>query len=491
MVLGNIFSRGLKTSKGIPRFNVPYGTNITESIFGSGNLNIKKSMINLFKTIPELNALVTMVASDIVGEYDFVPLDEKKSGRNKIKAAQKYAVDNDLTGVMLAQTIDGLALGEGYAWMKGISSQDLKEIVDAIVLRKIGMNNLEMKEEIANKAFLRLVEQKDKYLDESLVQPRLLRYIASSTMDIDSDDKEIKRFVQKVGVTIEYFKPEEILHLSFLQVDGKPFGFSPVSTLFLQLDLLKLMWKNQKALQTNGGSPGKIFAFEDLKVASPAYKRIEEQLTEYSVPENQYGNMLMTGKLNVVDIQKPESMMFKDVGLYVTGVIAMHWCIPKSRIPFIVGGTNTANDVGGTSEKTYWISVERKQDRLAQLYNAQLFIPKFGVKLVHKKDYQQDDVAENTALQLRLGNLEMMNRLLAQDKKKLTLPKKLILMGLEEDHVEDVSDEELNSMATGMLRQNMLPQREVTRGSEDQNVSDQKKREQLQTTKNRGKPLGV
>ena len=63
----------------------------------------------------------------------------------------------------------------------------------------------------------------------------------------------------------------------------------------------------------------------------------------------------------------------------------MHWQIPRSKLPFILGGTNAKSDIGGEAEKGYWANVERKQDRLAEIYNTQLFIPRFGVKLVFDK----------------------------------------------------------------------------------------------------------
>ena len=104
------------------------------------------------------------------------------------------------------------------------------------------------------------------------------------------------------------------------------------------------------AIHKNGGAPDKIFNLKNLSVSSPAYKRIEDQIAKYRLAENKHGNMLFTGDLAVVDLQQMDEMQFKDLGLYITGLIAMQWGIPRSSIPFIIGGTNTKDDTGGNAE---------------------------------------------------------------------------------------------------------------------------------------------
>ena len=68
MVFGNFLINYAKNKRGQePRFNVPYSASFSQSMFGSGNLNLKKFFMHLYKQSPELNAVITAVAGDIAG----------------------------------------------------------------------------------------------------------------------------------------------------------------------------------------------------------------------------------------------------------------------------------------------------------------------------------------------------------------------------------------------------------------------------------------
>jgi len=492
MVLGNIFSvlSGPPKRNSPPRWNVPFVSTAAESIFGSGNTHVKKFLIDLYKTQPELNAVINSVCTDIAGKYHFVPVKEGESGRNKIQNAEKFSEDNQLGIVLLNQAIDWQMTGEGYSWMKSPSNEQIKEVLDNIMQRRYGLKSLKAKE-ASDIAFLKLIENKGMYADEDLMRPRMLRYVASSSMDIHFTDTDIDYYVQRIGSKPDNrYELNEIIRITDLMVDGKPYGFSPTSTLVPLLELLKFMWKNQRALQQNGGVMDKIFAFEDLKVESPTFKRMLETIQSYKPIEDKHGNMVMTGKLTVHDLNAMDGMQYKEVGLYILSVIAMHWRLPRSMLPFILGGTNAKSDIGGEAEKGYWTNIERKQDRLAQIYNTQLFIPRFGVKLVFNKEYKQDDLQENTALQLKLGNIEMTNRLLQNHKMKLNLNSTLNRLGIKEDELEEVTEDEI-MQNTGMLRQGMPNQQQAMSSDAKNNYSDQKRTEQMKRNESRGTPSGV
>lgn len=465
----------------------------TGSVMSSYDGRKKKLYMNLYNKITEFNAIINMVASDIVGKAHFEPF-ESNSGRNKILDAEHFALNNQLTEVELSQIIDILVTGEGYAWYTGIDTAQLKTVLDNSFKRKFGLKSSESKE-YSDKAFLKLLEFKGKYLDEDYLKPRKLLYMASSTVDNIHDMHDIISYVQSVNGITKEFKPSEILHLTFAKVDGKITGFTPTPTLIPQLELLDMMWRNQKSLQANGVSGSKIFNFENLHVGSNEYQRIHEQLTQYRSIENKHGHMLMTNKLNVIDLDNPESMHFKEVGLYVIGVLAMHWNIPKGRIPMIIGGTNTKSEVGGGAERSYWMNVERMQDRFLSLWNTQFWIPKFGVKRVFDKDYKQDEVAEQTALQLKLNNLKFMNELYRSVDKQLSKDKLMLMLGHNDKDLMPAKEPELFGQGTtpgfGKTRQNMVDQGTVNDETDNSAKKDQKRKEQTSNTLNRGKHLGV
>ena len=199
------------------------------------------------------------------------------------------------------------------------------------------------------------------------------------------------------------------------------------------------------SIHKNGGSPDKIFILKNTDVNSPSYKRIKEQLEKYKLVENKHGNMLFTGEVGIEELNQLDKMQFMDMGLLVTGLLAMHWQVPKSSIPYIVGGTNTKDDTGGNSEKGYWDNIECMQRIDAEIDNSQLWIPHFGVKLVYDKTYVQKDVQEETAKQLKINNAITMEQLLKTSKVRLSQDKKIKLLGLTSADVEEIPLEEQES----------------------------------------------
>jgi hypothetical protein len=489
MVFGNVFSVFRKPLRGaVPRWNIPFAASVGENMFGSGNLGTKKFLIDLYKVQPELNAVINNVCFDIAGKFHFTPIKKGDSGRNKILEVDKWVQNNQFNQVLLNQCIDWQMTGEGYSWLGKPTDDQIKEILDNCMKRKFGIKSVEAKE-YGDRAFLELKQNDMIFNDEDFMKPRTVRYVASSTMDIKFTKDDIEYYIQRVGSDDRRFELKEIIRLTDLMIDGKPFGFTPVSSMITQLELLKLMWLNQRSVQRNGGNPGKIFAFKNMQPNSPAYRRTEEQLSNYKQVQNKHGNMLITGDLTVTDINENDAMQFKDVGLYVLSVIAMQWRLPKSMLPVVLGGSNTKGDIGTPSaEKSYWTNIERKQDRLAQIYNQQLFIPVFGVKMCFNKDYKQDEVAENTNRQLLLNNIEMENRLLSNYDSELTRQNIMTRLQLKPD---DIKKSEGDPVQTGMNRQNMLEQDKVTDDTDQMAKRNQKVDEQAIVMKNRGKPSGV
>jgi hypothetical protein len=274
-----------------------------------------------------------------------------------------------------------------------------------------------------------------------------------------------------------------------MEIDGKPFGFTPVESIVVQLELLRLMWQNQISLHKNGGAPDKVFIAKDISVQSPAYKNILEQLQKYKMVENKHGNMLFTGNMDVLDLNQLDKMQFMDQGLYITGLIAMQWQIPRSSIPYILGNTNTKDDTGGNSEKGYWDTVELFQRFYAETMNAYLWIPYFGVKLVFDSVYVQHDIQVQNALMTKYNNILSLNSILSSSKKKLKVDAILKLTELNQEDIEDFEPELLQPQsAVGM--DNRPSEQSLTKATGQENMSNAKREEQAQTNSGTGKPTG-
>ena len=459
-----------------------------------GQVGKKRALMRWYRNIPELTGLLGKVAKDIVSPYTFVSINHEKVNRNKILKANRFAQEILLKKTLYSQVIDILVTGEGFGWIGKFTDSQVKDKIKESVRKEIFMSVKEknyMIDRIFNE--IKAIESIDneKYIDEDLLTPRKYKAIASSTMEIIHDQYDIMHYNHIVGTNRNLFTPKEIIRFNFGEIDGKPYGFTPVESVIVQLELLRQMWQNMLSLHKNGGSPDKLFILEDVNPKSPSYKRIEEQLSKYQLVENKHGNMLFTGKVSVQDLQQIDKMQFMDSGLYITGLIAMQWGIPRSSIPYIVGGTNTKDDTGGNSERGYWDNIEFAQSLFADVMNTQLWIPHFGVKIKFEKTFINKDLQMQTAKNMELNNIKLMNEILISNGKTL---KESFLCNKLDVTKEDIEEKEIEMDIEGMGNNAISSQvsdSDTSDGDDKKNIKKKKKNEQDSINSRNGEPNGV
>lgn len=450
-----------------------------------------------YKKIPELTALVSKVARDIVSDFHFEPFNPRDNGRNRIYSANRFALEVGLRKVMFSQIIDSLVTGEAFGWIGKLSDKQIKESIrqcpslkyDFILDRK-EKNRIvdELFRELKQSDALSLTSR-NTFIDEDLLKPRKYRYVASSTMEVLFDDTDILGYRQYVGPKYVEFNTKEILRFTQMDIDGKVNGFTPVESILLQLELLRNMWNNMLSIHKNGGSPDNIFILKNVQPDSPAYKRIVEQLKQYKASENKHGNMVFTGEISVETINQLEHMQFTDSGLYITGLIAMQWQIPRSSIPYILNNTNTKDDTGGNSERSYWELVDFMQKTFADTMNTQLWIPYFGVKIVFDKKYVQKDIQKETAKQLLLNNLKLQKELLQTS--GYDIKPEIFVKEIGYNMSEVIESEQKTSIDNVQSNLDKQPDATITDTIQQSNTRIRKRDEQLLTEASRGKPTGV
>jgi len=506
--LSKVFATVGNNNTNMVQRHLPMINSITSSFggyFGQyGQVRRKKALMDWFKGIPEVTALISKVAKDMTSEYHFeaVVSPNRQSSRNKLLQANKFAQTVQYRSTMLSQAIDMLVTGEGYGWKGLLKDKQVKEAIRRTPSYRVGkLFNTSKELKIVQDRVMLELKRTDALpdtqgFDEALLVPRKYRYVPSTTMENKHDKYDYTGYNHIVGSNTVEFTPEEIIHFDLMSIDGKPFGFTPLESVVVQLELLRQMWQNMLSLHKNGGSPDKIIIAENINPQSVAYKRIEQQLEQYKLVENKHGNMLFTGKVSIEDMQQLDKMQFMDMGLYITGLLAMQWQIPRSSISFIVGGANTKDDTGGNSEKGYWDNVEYFQQMFADVYNSQLWIPHFGVKLVFDKVYINKDVQKQTALMSKYNNVLTMSTILNSSEKQLSLKKKMEILEIEDDDMEDFEDpmEKQARLGMGPAASGIgtPAQQPKDNDSEDKkNIKKKKKDEQVGSMNSRGKPNGV
>jgi hypothetical protein len=468
------------------------------SHFGSyfdaqGQISKKKQLMAIYKKTGELTGIVNKVATDVVKNWHFEKANPRETGRNKLIRAYNFATKVKQRNILFSQMVDKLVTGEGYGWMRFVDELSLKESI----VNRINQKHMPLRErkELFNKLYTEIKASKGKgatlNYDEHLLTPKNYRSMASSTMEIIHDRYDVLKYRELVGQNEEFYSPEEIIHFPYLPVDGKINGFTPIESILVQIELINMMWLNMLFLNKNGGVPDFAFILKDVKVNSPEYKRIEQQLEKYKIVENKHGNMLFTGDLKIEALQQLEKMQFMDVGLYATSILAMQWELPKENLPVLMKEADTKEGTGGTSSEGYKERIQFMQKDFADEQNTQLWIPHFGVKIVFDNPNLQREIREQTFWQMKVDNTKGVQELLRNNKVRINKEKMLNLLELDEEDIEEIPEEELmQEMAGATGMGNQLDNKTVENGDSQTNRKD-KKTEQENLKKRKGTPSGT
>ena len=491
-----ISNSNISQPKALPMLN-EVSANLRTYFTGQSQTTKKKTLMRLYKTTGEVNAIVNKVARDLTANFHFEPV--SGTGPTLVKKANRFALTTGYRRIKFSEAVDKLVTGESYKWIgmltdKQIHSSALKHICKYKGIEKKEKNKLaEYFVDHINE-----LKQTDELgvmqgFNEEILEPQKLNYLASSTMENMFNAYGITEYIQSIDMThpVAYTLPE-VIRSTYMDVDGKVSGFTPLESIIVQIELLRFMWQNMLSIHRNGGSPDKIFVLKNTDVNSPSYTRIKEQLEKYKLVENKHGNMLFTGDVSIEEINQLDKMQFMDMGLLITGLLAMHWQVPKSSIPYIVGGTNTSDDTGGNSEKGYWDNIECMQQIDAEIDNSQLWIPHFGVRLVYDKTYVQKDVQEETAKQLKINNAITMEQLLKTSKVRLSQEKKIQMLGLTSADVEEIPlEEQEQEIAKQQMSLDKQPPKDANDSVGAQNQAKKKRDEQAASTRSNSPSTGV
>jgi len=354
------------------------------------------SQDNNFKTFmkwarrsPQLMGFLGIIATDMLSdEVNFNPID-KSSGRNRVIKAKAFWELNRGTDVAEETIYDLLITGIGYNWIGKIDDIQLKEFCQLAIMEVIP----ELKaEELEFKADL-MVSLLKKDNAEKMVKK--LRHIASSTVSIHTDEYEVLKYIQRVGVHTKTFLPDEVLVFKLMPFDGKVFPFPPIEAILSEIYLLWLITQNYVSFFENGGKPDNVFILPKELAGSKNHQYLIDTLTKYKKIQNKHGNLVFTGDLTIEKLMEIEHQMEnKDLGLYLTSVLAMMYGVPVNRIPFLVGKAAAGGDSGGLADTGYWRKISVWQSKLENAYNRDLWLPYFGVEMKFRRGYLQDEVRE-------------------------------------------------------------------------------------------------
>lgn len=348
-----------------------------------------KKFVKAARRSPQLMGLLDVIATDMISDgVEFKPV-EKENGEEKVKKAETFWLNNKGSDVAQETIYDMLLNGIGYNWKGVINDLQLKEFCESSIRQMVP----EIKEDEASFRADKMVDDLKISMSDKLAKK--LRHVAASTVTIQTDENDAIGYIQRVRQNTKAFSTEEMLVFKLMPFDGRVYPFPPMEAIFSEVYLLWLITQNYVSFFENGGKPDNVFVLPKELAGSPNHKYLIETLKKYKKIQNKHGNLVFTGDMTIHELEGVEEKMDnKDLGLYMTGVIAMMYGIPTSRIPFLIGKASSQGDSGGIADTGYWRKISVWQGKMEDVYNRDLFIPFFGVKMRFKRGYLQDEVRE-------------------------------------------------------------------------------------------------
>jgi hypothetical protein len=399
---------------------------------------------------PQLMGFLNIIATDILSDrFEFEPVEKSSSGRNRVLKAENFWDVNHGMDVAEETIYDLLITGIGYNWIGSLDDKQLKEFC-VVAVREV-MPGLETKEfEFkARQMFKKIKENNSDKLAKKL------RHVAASTMTMHTDEFEVLKYIQRVGVHRKEYSPEEIIVFKLMPLDGKVWPFPPMEALLSEIYLLWLINQNYVSFFENGGKPDNVFILPKELAGSQNHKYLIDTLKHYKKIQNKHGNLVFTGDLSIEQLMKVEHQMeHKDLGLYIVSILAMFYGVPVGRIPFLLGKAASGGDSGGLADSGYWRKISVWQSKLEISYNRQLWKPFFGVKMKFRRGYLQDEVRETQNEMQRTSVAEQRIRLglwsMEEAARYLKIDEEILIEAMKQK-----KEREAEEMKSGLLRQKL------------------------------------
>lgn len=353
------------------------------------------SLVDLVKKSPEIIGILHAIQIDICSDgYRF------EGARKNVEKAEEFASQNRFKSEFAGTIFDWLMLGNGGLWRGKMESSTIKEILAKVS----AVTGTEIKE-----------TELKQYVDEDFYQTKLLKHVPWSTMNIDlnEDKTSIKQFRQKLpdATAPIIFRPEEIIHGKFMEFNGKVYGFAPLEASVNVLSTLLLIKDLNGAFFDNGGVPDWMFILPKEMANSPNVKKLEQSLRKYKGSRNKHGNLIFTGEVETVPMNKfDKDMEYRQMAIYYTGILALAYNMPMARVASILGAEVKASAADSDlSESGYWRGIASYQDYWEDLLNSQLWLPEFKVTMRFNRGYKNDEIKE---AQRDVQQFEVLNNLM-------------------------------------------------------------------------------
>ncbi len=388
-----------------PVVNSMFLPSITTPAPRSFDLN---TLMYWIKKTPECIGILRRISNDIVTPVSFTPIEsEKKLGRppkdqqqEKIDRAVLFAQNNQFHTKELASVIDWAATGDNYIWKSINSDDEVKEIA-----RKYYKEfNLDIE-----------IETKE-LLDEDYNGISSIEIVPSTMTRIQHDEFKILTYVQRDKMHPDKerkFSPEEIIHFKYMDIDGSVYGYSPMESSYTAIRTVNSIQDYGWYYFENGAKIDRVWIYKGTPNAD-YWKTFQENVAQYISNKKAHGHLFAAGaedikseKLNEIT----EEMEYRQLAIHSVGRLAFSFNMPADMLSSILGkdikptaGSSDVEDAG------YYRNIERAQEYRENLWNSQLWIPHFGVRMHYQRIFKQDQIRQIQYMAMATPVIEFLNK---------------------------------------------------------------------------------
>ena len=381
---------------------------------------------------PELLSILQAVVDDVIGpgaSYTYVGRDDgENSGQQAIKRAKQFWERNqDVYGDCM---IDEMAVGDMYVYKRMVDEAKVREAARYTIRSNYDFNYKASQEIATEKAVEELKE------NTSMFEIQELKQIPASTVKHKYNRYgDITGYHQEVaGKEIE-IPADQVIHDSFMSLNGKTYGFTPFISLLAEIDMLANAKDHNAVHFDNAAVPNKIFKLADEGPGSSNFEMVKETLSKYRQMKNKHRDLVLTGDIEIEDMNNAAEMEFRELAEYVTRTLVMAWGVPPTRVGVSIGGGR--GRMAELAHEGYYKRILRMQRRHQAILNENLFEPIFNVRI----DFNSPDTKTEIRMAERdlrrvevvrkLAGMGMMNKKAAMD--YLDVNKHQIMQGMSEE----------------------------------------------------------
>ena len=339
----------------------------------------ESAIFNRLRQSPEVISLIQAIIDDVIGPgatFKYVGREDgENNGKRSIRRAKQFWTRNQNTYANCM--IDQFAVGDMYIYKRTKDEAQVKDATRTVLRNNYKFNHKSSLDVAAETVVDQLKAETDMFEIEELVQ------VPAITVEHEINRYgDITAFRQKVGSEEVELPGDQVMHDSFMNMNGKTYGFTPFMSLMTELDMIANAKNHNAQIFDNAGVVNKIFKLPDEGPNGQNYEMVKQTISKYRKLRNKHRDLVLTGNIEIEDMNGiGESMEFRQLAEYLSNVLSMAWGVPPSRVGADVGDGGKPGRATQLSHEGYFKRIKRQQRKHAAFLNEELFEPVFNVNI--------------------------------------------------------------------------------------------------------------